>query len=227
MTCVIACSKLWRPDIATQIEVRTGELAVLLTDPANLNEARLAAIAPRFIFFPHWSHLIPAEIYERWECVIFHMTDLPFGRGGSPLQNLIARGACETRISALKCVGALDAGPVYLKAPLSLHGTAQEIFLRATDTIEDLIVRLLQESITPEAQTGEPTVFRRRTRKDGEISGLASLAQIHDWIRMLDADGYPSAYLEVGEWCLEFSRASLRGDEILADVRITRRKNGT
>ncbi len=227
MTCVIACSKLWRPDIAARIEARTGAPAVLLTDPTDLSETRLAAIAPRFIFFPHWSHLIPAAIYERWECVIFHMTDLPFGRGGSPLQNLIARGISETRISALKCVEAVDAGPVYLKAPLSLYGTAHEIFLRATDTIEDLIVRLLHEPIVPQAQNGEPTIFRRRTRKDGDIAELTTLKKIHDRIRMLDADGYPSAYLEVGEWCFEFSRASLRGDEIRADVRISRRKNET
>ena len=31
------------------------------------------------------------EIHENYKCIIFHMTDLPFGRGGSPLQNLISR----------------------------------------------------------------------------------------------------------------------------------------
>lgn len=226
MACVIACSKLWRPDIAARIRAATGEPCVLVTDTQGLDEARLAELAPRFIFFPHWSHLISPAIFERWECVIFHMTDLPFGRGGSPLQNLIAHGIYETRISAMKCVAELDAGPVYLKVPLSLHGSAQEIFLRATDAIEGMIIRLLGEAPVPVAQKGAPTVFRRRTRADGEISGLASLDQIHDWIRMLDADGYPPAYVEVGEWCLEFSRSSLRGDHLLADVRISRRKHG-
>ena len=41
------------------------------------------------IFIPHWSFIIPKEIYQNFECILFHMTDLPFGRGGSPLQNLI------------------------------------------------------------------------------------------------------------------------------------------
>jgi methionyl-tRNA formyltransferase len=226
MTCVIACSKLWRPDIASRVEAQTGEPCVLLTDPDRLSEERLAQINPRFVFFPHWSHLIPEPIFSRWECVIFHMTDLPFGRGGSPLQNLIAKGIYETKISALKCVASLDAGPVYLKHPLSLHGTAQEIFLRATDAIEGLMVRMLREFPAPQEQSGEVTVFKRRTRQDGDISDLDSLASIHDWIRMLDADGYPSAYLELGEWCFEFTRSSYRGDHVLADVRIGRRKNG-
>ena len=43
------------------------------------------------------------------------MTDLPYGRGGSPLQNLIINGHKETMMSALRCVQELDAGPIYLK----------------------------------------------------------------------------------------------------------------
>jgi len=37
------------------------------------------------------------------------MTDVPYGRGGSPLQNLIVRGHTETKLTALRCVRDLDA----------------------------------------------------------------------------------------------------------------------
>jgi len=40
-------------------------------------------IKPRYVFFPHWSWKVPAEIFNIAECALFHMTDLPFGRGGS------------------------------------------------------------------------------------------------------------------------------------------------
>ncbi len=63
-----------------------------IRDPKDLEVSKLLEFSPRYIFFPHWSWIIPKEIYEKFECVIFHMTDLPFGRGGSPLQNLIVRG---------------------------------------------------------------------------------------------------------------------------------------
>ncbi len=56
------------------------------------------------------------------------MTDLPYGRGGSPLQNLIQRGHTSTMLTALRCGAGLDTGDVYLKQPLSLHGSAEEIF---------------------------------------------------------------------------------------------------
>ena len=45
--------------------------------------------------------------------------------------------------------------------------------------------------------------------------------QVFDYIRMLDADTYPKAFLETEKLRLEFSRASLRENEILADVKIT------
>ena len=43
------------------------------------------------------------------------MTDLPYGRGGSPLQNLILKGKKTTKITAFKMIDKIDAGPIYLK----------------------------------------------------------------------------------------------------------------
>ena len=51
---------------------------------------------------------IPTEIFTSFECIVFHMTDLPYGRGGSPLQNLIVRGHKKTKVSALKVVKEVD-----------------------------------------------------------------------------------------------------------------------
>ena len=57
-----------------------------------LSQKLVSALAPRYIFVLHWSWKVPDEIVAAFECVCFHMTDVPFGRGGSPLQNLIIRG---------------------------------------------------------------------------------------------------------------------------------------
>ena len=61
----------------------------LITNKDDLIYQNVKDLNPKYIFFPHWSWLIPNEIYENYECILFHMTDLPYGRGGSPLQNLI------------------------------------------------------------------------------------------------------------------------------------------
>lgn len=194
-----------------------------LRRPADLTAEVLASVAPRYCFFPHWSWIVPAQVYEAFECVIFHMTDLPYGRGGSPLQNLIVRGHDSTMITALRCVAAMDAGPVYLKRPLSLGGTAEEILVRAGDIIEGMILDILELNPAPRPQTGEPVLFRRRSPEDGEVSNLVDLASLYDHIRMLDADGYPPAHVATEHLMFELRGARWEGDHLVATVRVGRR----
>ncbi|HEE8995621.1 TPA: hypothetical protein R2H68_001640, partial [Campylobacter jejuni] len=93
-------------------------------------------INPKYIFFPHWSFIIPDEIYQNYECIVFHMSDLPFGRGGSPLQNLILQNIKKTKISALKVCKDLDAGDIYLKCKLDISKhSAQKIYKKASKII--------------------------------------------------------------------------------------------
>lgn len=207
-------------DMANRLAQKTGDEFIVIDKPEDLSPERVAEIRPQYVFFPHWSWIIPESIWARHECVVFHMTDLPFGRGGSPLQNLIVRGINETKISALRCVKELDAGPIYLKHPLSLDGTAEEIFQRAALIMEDMIEEILRTRPTPVAQSGPVTVFERRNPEDGNIAGLTDIHQVYDYIRMLDADGYPKAHLEVGGLRLEFSGADLGDGGLNAKVRI-------
>ena len=202
---------------------------ILIEEKNDLNLSQLQDINPRYIFFPHWSHIIPKEIYENFECIVFHMTDLPYGRGGSPLQNLIVRGHEKTKISALRVVKELDAGPIYLKKDLDLHGTAQEIFERASQIIfKELIPEFVKNEPVAKEQTGEITLFKRRKPEDGDLSELTSVREIHDYIRMLDAPGYPNAFLETKHFKVDFSDSAIVDDIIVAQVKIKLKdsKNG-
>lgn len=222
----IASDRPWNESLGQRLEQRTGQPFQCVRSPQDLAPEALAAAGVRVIFFPHWSHKIPATLYEAFECVVFHMTDLPYGRGGSPLQNLIVRGHEDTMLSALRCVEALDAGPVYMKRRLNLNGSAEEIFLRADALIESMIVEWVNERPEPVPQEGEPTVFRRRKPADSDWSGVGELEAVFDHIRMLDAPGYPPAFVDVGPFRLEFTRASRRVDAVVAEVRIIRRDAG-
>ena len=145
----------------------------LITNKEELTHDYLNKIKPAFIFFPHWSWMIPEEIYENFNCIVFHMTDLPFGRGGSPLQNLIVRSIYETKISAIRVVGKLDAGPVYLKENLSLHGTAEEIYMRASDTFFKMIREIIEKK--PEPKQAKPT--EKPLEKPKEVPSAAELKE--------------------------------------------------
>jgi methionyl-tRNA formyltransferase len=192
----------------------------LFTHPDDLTVERLEIINPRYLFFPHWSWKVPPTIFNNIECILFHMTDVPYGRGGSPLQNLILRKHLTTKVSALRMMSELDAGPVYAKKELSLDGSAEEIFERLADCCFSLIKDIIKNEPSPIPQTGDVVSFSRRKPAQSELPVEADAEGIYDHIRMLDADGYPKAFLEHNGWRLEFDRARMEGDDkVTARVR--------
>jgi methionyl-tRNA formyltransferase len=190
----------------------------------DLNDNIIEQYDPRFIFFPHWSWIIPQSIYEKWECIVFHLGDVPDGRGGSPLQNHIERKLYDTFLSALKVTGGIDQGPVYLKRPISLWGSAEEIYMRIAKVVfSEMIPWILEKEPLPQEQQGKGTFFSRRREEQSDFkrNTFESLDDMFDLIRMLDADGYPHAYLEYGSFRLTFSRAQRKYGKVIADVEIT------
>ena len=220
---LLLSSRPWNASLAERLRASFQRPVHAISQPGELQLGTVLALDPEWIFVPHWSHLISEEIWNRWPTVIFHMTDLPYGRGGSPLQNLIKRGHSKTMITALRCTGELDAGPIYEKEPLSLFGTAEEIFIRADALIETMIERIVRECPAPQPQQGKPVLFNRRRPEQSNLSlcRAGDLTDCYDQIRMLDADGYPHAFLEVHGLRLEFRRVSRRSDGRHADVVIT------
>jgi len=197
----------------------------MIDDPARLSLDALSRLAPRYLFFPHWSWRVPNEILSQYECICFHMTDVPYGRGGSPLQNLIMRGHATTMLTALRMTDEIDAGPVYLKRPLSLDGRAEEIFVRAADLVYELIAEIITKEPVPIPQTGPPVVFRRRTPEESLLPQETGGAALYDFIRMLDAPTYPKAFIEWGDLRLEFDHARLVNSDAV-EARVTLRKQG-
>jgi methionyl-tRNA formyltransferase len=217
---VVASNRPWHAHLAVRLSELTGKPFQLLDKLDDFCPEKLSKINPEMIFLPHWSHIIPASVYARYECVVFHMTDLPYGRGGSPLQNLIVRGHTETVVSALRCEAGLDTGPIYLKKPLNLQGSAQDIFLRATEIIVSMIVEMVFTKPVPKPQSGDAVTFLRRKPADGDLSAVGELDKIYDHIRMLDAEGYPPAYLDFGDFRVQFTDAQKGNGSVSAKAEI-------
>lgn len=113
----------------------------------------------------------------------------------------------------------MDAGPVYMKEKVSLDGSAEEIFQRTSDIIfEKMIPRFLEEKLEPIEQYGEPVLFRRRAPAESELKEDMALSEFYDYIRMLDAEGYPSAFIRFGPYKLSFRNAKLIQGKLHAEV---------
>jgi len=219
---ILLSEKKWHDDLFDNLKNRINEDWVRIKSKEDFNLINLQNLNPSIIFIPHWSYIIEKKIYLNYECIVFHMTDLPFGRGGSPLQNLILRKIRETKISALRVSNGIDEGDIYLKVPLSLEGTAKQIFERTTPIIQCMISQIIDYKLLPSPQVGESVLFKRRKPDESCIENLNELDQVFDYIRMLDCEGYPRAFIEAVNLKFEFSNAKFDKDQniINANVRI-------
>lgn len=220
-TYIFLTSKSWNDATFLELEKNQEVNWIRFKSRDDFQLSKIAALQPTKIFIPHWSYIIQAEIFNAYECIVFHMTDLPYGRGGSPLQNLIVRGNKNTKISALRVVKDLDAGPIYLKKNLDLGGSADSIFKRASDIIGEMIAEIIENDIKSKPQNGSPVIFKRRTPAESNLENVKSVIEAYDYIRMLDAEGYPHAFSNTEYLRFEFTDAVIsENGELEANVRI-------
>lgn len=217
---VIATIKEWNINNYFELkkELSNEYSLYLITNKDELSLENIKKLNPKYIFFPHWSWIIPEDIYKNYECILFHMTDLPYGRGGSPLQNLILNKVYNTKISALRVTKGLDEGDIYIKEDFDISkGSANEIYINASNLIfKKLIPNILQKNLKPTKQEGKIVNFIRRTPSQSNIKNLSevSLQNLYDFIRMLDAPSYPRAYLELKNIKIEFTEAIFNGKNL-------------
>ena len=196
---------------------------VNITDKDDLNQKILNKFKPDFIFFPHWNWVVSEKIFLNYKCIVFHTSPLPYGRGGSPIQNLIVQGYKEAPVCAIKMEKNLDSGPIYYKEIVSLSGSLFEILDRINVVVNNLIIRLINNLPVPQPQIGEVVAFKRLGIKDNQININSKIEKFYDHIRMLDDNSYPSAYLILKNVVLHFDKIRKMKEEFECRVRISKR----
>jgi methionyl-tRNA formyltransferase len=221
---VVASSKDWFQEHPKTRQYSSLNIVEIKTKN-ELNLELLEKINPRYIFFPHWNWKVDSEIFERYECVVFHTAPLPFGRGGSPIQNLILRNIEKTPVCALRMMEILDGGPIYDSIEVALDGTITEIFSKIAVCVEKLIIKICQENIEPKEQSGAVVTFNRLTYADNELKSEYSIKELYDRIRMVDGEGYKNAYINFGDYKIDITDSQIENNEIVAKIRLYRNEN--
>lgn len=189
----------------------------------KINYSKIKKLKPDIIFFIHWSKKIKKFIFDKYLCIQFHCSALPKGRGGSPIQNQILLNKKQTRLTAFKVTEKIDEGDICAQINLSLKGNLYEILSRIEKQSLNIIKKLLKKKkIKFSKQKGIPTYFKRRKSIDSKLkfNRIKNFKMLYDHIRMLDAEGYPAAYIQTNKFKIMFKNVKKSKKFLIANALI-------
>ena len=151
--------------------------------------------------------------------MVVHESDLPKGRGWSPLTWQILEGSQKVIVSLIEAAKLVDAGDIYSQTEIKLRGNELVEELRnkqanATFKLcDDFITGLPRTAEKKRMQIGSPIFYNRRTTKDSDLNVNIPLADQFDLLRVCDNDRYPAWFRHKGrKFVLRIDQSEDEGD---------------
>lgn len=144
-------------------------------------------------------HIVPSRMLKRHRFnLVVHESDLPKGRGFSPMTWQILEGATRVPVCLFVASDGVDAGPVVYRDTIGLSGneTYEEWRHRQGEKTLELCRRFLDEQTLPAGmeQRGEPTSYPRRRPCDSRLDPNRTIAEQFDLLRVADPERYPAYF---------------------------------
>lgn len=130
--------------------------------------------------------------------IVVHPSDLPKGKGFSPLAWQILEGKNVIKVCLFEANEKVDSGDIYFKENLILkgHELNDEIKdLQGKITI-NLVLKFLKSypNVKGKSQKGKETFYKRRTEKDLELNINKSIKSQFNLLRISDNLRYPAFF---------------------------------
>ena len=161
-----------------------------LTDKADL------------LFMICWPEIVKGDVRDRYKhALVVHASDLPDGKGWSPLVWQILEGKHDIPITLFEAVDAVDAGDIWKKDVMHFEGHElyEEINGECYKKTGELMAFAIDNftSIKPQKQQQktDTVYYERRRPEDSVIDPSKTIAEQFDLLRVCDYDRYP-AYFE-------------------------------
>jgi len=135
--------------------------------------------------------------------LVVHESDLPKGRGWSPLTWQVLEGQDEIPVTLFEAVEEVDAGPIYDQEVITFEG--HELVDELREKQGEATIRLVKRfvcdypDVQGKPQEGEPSYYPRRTPKDSELDTNKTIEEQFDLLRVCDNERYPAFFVKDGE----------------------------
>ena len=188
----------WFSPFAKQLVQRlndSGHEASLFHKQSSIKSADIS-------FFLSCTKLTPKKILDRSNFnIVVHASNLPKGRGFSPLVWQILEGQSHIPLTMIIMNEEADAGEILMKKNLVFNGTElnDELRQKLALTIIDMCTELANQKVAPSRikQEGKPSWYRKRTSEDSKIDPNLTIAEQFNLLRVVDNERYP-AFFELG-----------------------------
>ena len=155
------------------------------------------------VFILGYTTILPLSLKKINKLVlIVHESNLPNGKGFSPLQWQILKGKNLIIFSLIDLNKDIDSGDIYDQIKLKLNGNElfNEIRAKQAQTTFKLINLFLKKYplIKKTKQKGRSTYFRKRTIKDGKLNINKSINAQFNLLRIGNNDKWPSYFIKNG-----------------------------
>lgn len=176
----------------SDILCQQGHRAKFVRNYAEVDEGDIA-------FFLSCTRITPISILSRneWNLVV-HASDLPKGRGFSPLVWQILEGVNEIPVTMILMAEEVDAGDIVMQRQLKFQGHELNKEMRAKlgQSIVEMCVDFVKIPTPParRIQAGAPSWYRRRHPQDSRIDPLKTIDSQFELFRVVDNDSYPAFF---------------------------------
>ena len=156
-------------------------------------------------FLLSYSRIVPPALLRlNAQNLVVHESDLPRGRGWSPLSWQVLTGADEIPVALLEAADGVDSGPIYSQAVIRLRGNELVDELRAAQAeatlrlCTDFTARHPFVLADARAQSGSPTYYPRRGPADSRLDPDKTLREQFQLLRIADFERYPAHFEMAG-----------------------------
>jgi methionyl-tRNA formyltransferase len=148
--------------------------------------------------------------------LVVHSSDLPLGRGNSPLTWQIIEGKNEVPVCLFEAVEKIDRGDIFYRETLNFQGHELIDDLRNAygESEIRLFTRFMREGVPAERekQVGQGSYYPKRGPVNSELNITQSIASQFDLMRTVDNEKYPLFFKHRGhEYTLKIDKASKDG----------------
>ena len=149
----------------------------------------------KYLFLISCTQIIKKENRDKFRySLVIHESDLPNGRGWSPLVWQILENKNTIVVSLIEASDPVDSGKIWKKQLLELEG--HEMYYEINKKLAKIKIELIEfvingGMVVPQQQEGKMTYYKKRTPEDSKLDLNKTILEQFNLIRISDENRYP------------------------------------